>query len=50
MLITVKVRSKGELKEMKCPKCNSVFYINPRKRRKKVFCPVCSEKILLGRE
>gem|GEM_PF-5832961 len=46
MGIKVEVRgSKGELEEMTCQRCSSIFYINPRKKRTVAYCPVCGFKI-----
>ncbi len=45
--VSVKARSKGELEEKRCPSCNSAFRVNPRKKRKKVYCPVCGFKMKL---
>ncbi len=45
----VKVRSKSELVKIECknPNCNTIFRVNPRKRRTHVHCPACGEKIEL---
>ncbi len=49
-VVKVRRRTLEDLIEMRCEDCNTIFYVNPRKRRLHVFCPSCGRKIQLDTE